>query len=152
MESAEALFILSTKKESSEKLGFIDFNGFLWAINASYYSMFYLARALLEHQKIKLKSEQSIHALTFDALVYYFLLNGKLQKKLIEDLEHAKEEATQLLAQKRAEELIESYLSEKSKRAVFTYEIGTKAMESKAKTSLLRAKRFNKEIRSVLKK
>lgn len=150
LETADALFKLSTELSSSEKLGFVNFNGFLWVINASYYSMFYLARALIEKNKLKLNTEQSIHALTFDVLVYFFFLTGRLKRILIDDLEYAKDEATQLLGQKKAEELINSYMSEKSKRAEFTYETGKRAMEAKAKTSLERAKRFNQEIRKII--
>lgn len=123
----------------------------MWVINASYYSMFYIARALLEKEGIKFKSDQSIHALTFDALIYYFYLTGKLQKKLFEYYLEAKEEATELLGKQKADELIEGYFYEKRKRASFTYEVGELALQNKAKTSLIRATRFNKEIRRIIK-
>jgi uncharacterized protein (UPF0332 family) len=152
LDSADVLFRLSTEESSRESMGLESLNGFLWVINASYYSMFYLARALLENEGVKLKAEQSIHALAFDALVYYFFLNGKLQKRLIDDLEDAKEEASQLLGQKKAKELIDNYMSEKSKRAAFTYETGIRAMEAKAKTSLERAKTFSSEINRIIKR
>ena len=47
--SARALFDLSTNQKMQEYAGYPNFDGFLWVINASYYSMFYMARALLEH-------------------------------------------------------------------------------------------------------
>lgn len=109
-----------------------------------------MARALLEHAGIKIKSDLSIHALTFDALVYFFFITGKLQKKLFEYYVAAKEDTAELLGQQRAGELIEEYFYEKGKRAAFTYEIGEHAMENKAKTSLQRATKFNKEIRRIL--
>ena len=61
-----------------------DYNGSLWVINASYYSMFYTVRALLESARIKLGSDLSIHALAFDALVYFFHETKKLEKRLCE--------------------------------------------------------------------
>lgn len=48
-------------------------------MNASCYSMFYMVRALIESEGIKLETGQSIHMLTFDALVSFFYLTEKLQ-------------------------------------------------------------------------
>ncbi|MBI2671376.1 hypothetical protein HYX16_00410 [Candidatus Woesearchaeota archaeon] len=147
LQSAQCLFEISTKHDYK---GYDDLAGFLWVINAGYYSMFYTARALLENAGIKLKKELSIHLLTFDALVYYFYLTGKLQKQLVEYYALAQEESIELLGQKKADELIQEYFYEKGKRAAFTYEIGGYAMENKAKTSLQRAAKFNIEIRKIL--
>jgi len=150
LEAAKLLFDVSTKNNLRNSLGFTDFNGFLWVINASYYSMFYMARALLESEGIKIKTELSIHAFTFDAVVYYFYLTSKLQKKLIEDFSDAREEASEILGKEKARELIEDYYHEKKKRATFTYEMGAIAMQNKANTSLERAKRFSEEIRKMI--
>ena len=150
LDSAKLLFEVSTKNNLKNSLGFVDFNGFLWVINASYYSMFYTARALLENEGIKIKTELSIHAVIFDALIYYFYLTDKLQKKFIEDFAEAKEEASEILGEEKAKELIEDYFYEKKKRALFTYEMGAIAMQNKAQTSLERAKRFNEEIRKII--
>src|SRR3989338_3016150 len=150
IDSAKALLELSTNSEKRKSLGFTNFNGLLWVVNASYYSMFYMARALLENAGIKLKADLSIHALTFDALVYYFYLTGKLQKQLFEFYVAAKEDVAELLGQQRAGAMIQEYFYEKRKRASFTYETGEHAIESKAKTSLQRATKFNKEIRRMI--
>jgi uncharacterized protein (UPF0332 family) len=150
LNSAKLLFEVSTKNELKSTTGFPDFNGFLWVINSSYYSMFYMARALLEKEGIKIKTDLSIHAVIFDALVYYFYLTGKLQKKLIEDFIEAKKEVSEILGEEKAKELIEDYFYEKKKRATFTYEMGAIAMQNKAQTSLERAKRFNEEIRKII--
>ncbi len=152
LNSARALFVISTNKDYQMYTGNVGLRGFLWVINASYYSMFYMARALLESERIRIKSDLSIHALTFDALVYYFYLTGKLQKKLFEYYVESREESAELLGQQKAEDLIEDYFWEKGKRSAFTYEIGEFAMQSKAQTSLERAKKFNREIRKIIKK
>ncbi|MFH1249067.1 MAG: hypothetical protein V1660_02855 [archaeon] len=150
LDCAKLLFDASTKKEIQKSIGFPNFNGFLWVINASYYSMFYMARALLESGGIKIKTDESIHLVTFNALVYYFYLTGKIQKSLIEEFDDAGEEASQALGKEKARLLVEDYSYEKAKRGRFTYEMGEIAMQNKAETSLNRAKKFNEEIRKIL--
>jgi len=96
-------------KTCNKKTGYVNFDGFLWVVNAYYYSMFYIARALLENEGIKIKSDLSVHAIAFDAMINFFYLNGKLQKRLIEDFADAKEEASELLGKQKADQLIEDY-------------------------------------------
>lgn len=152
VDSAKALFEISTDPEKQKFLGFTSFNGLLWTVNASYYSMFYMARALLENEGIKIKTDLSIHAVTFDTLVAYFYLTGKLQKELLDDFVEAKEDAAELLGKQKADELIEEYFYEKKKRGTFTYEMGEILVKSKAKTSLERAQKFRREIRKIIEK
>lgn len=152
LDSAQLLYKASTVKEVQAAAGLKDFDGSLWVINASYYSMFYMARALLESEGIRLHGDQSIHVLTFDALVHYFYLSGKLQKRLLELYEVAKDEAGELLGKEKAHALVEDYMHEKRKRGIFTYEMGATVIKTKAKTSLDRASNFNKELLSIIKK
>lgn len=152
LDTAKLLFEVSTKSQLQSTLSFSNFNGFLWVINAGYYSMFYIARALLENNGIKIKTNLGIHAVTFDAFVFYFYLTGKLQKKLVEDFAEASIETSSLLGNEKAKTLIEEYLCEKEKRSTYTYELGEIAMQNKAQTSLNRAKKFNEEIRKILQK
>ena len=114
--------------------------------------MFYLARALLEDEGYKIKTDLSIHAIVFYAFAYYFYINGKLERKLVEDFEEANKEAAEIAGREKAKELIENYFYEKEKRGIFTYDMGMIALENKAKTSLERAKRFSEEIRKMLMK
>lgn len=150
IDSAKALFELSTNYDKSQFLGFTSFNGLLWVVNASYYSMFYMARALLEKEGIKIKTDFSIHAVIFDSIIYYFYLSGKLQKELLDDFIEAKEDASELLGKQKADELMEDYFFEKKKRGTFTYDMGEVLVQSKAKTSLERAQRFRREIKKML--
>ena len=106
IDSAKALYEISIDSEKQKLLGFTSFNGLLWVVNASYYSMFYMTRALLENEGIKIKTDLSIHAVTFDTLVSQFYLTGKLQKELLNDFIEAKEDATELLGKQKADELI----------------------------------------------
>ena len=152
VDSAKVLFELSTNPKKQESLGFTSFNGLLWVVNASYYSMFYMARALLENGGIKIKADLSIHAVTFDAMIYYFYLTGKLQKEFLEDFIEAKEDAVELLGKQKADELMEDYFFEKKKRGIFTYDMGMVLVESKAKTSLERAQKFRRELKKIIDK
>ena len=70
LDTAKLLFDVSVNSDLKRSMGLLDFNGFLWVINASYYSMFYMARALLEDKGIKIKTDFSIHIIAFDALIY----------------------------------------------------------------------------------
>ena len=148
--SAKGLLSLTKNKKFQELTGTEGLKGSLWVINASYYSMFYAVRALLANSGIKLRSGQSIHLLTFDALIHFFYQSQKLEKNFCEIFAEAQEEAYELLGKKKADDLVEEYFWEKRKRGIFTYETGEIAMLSKAETSFERAKRFNAEIRAIL--
>jgi uncharacterized protein (UPF0332 family) len=150
LNSANVLFDVSTKKDLQAGMGHPGFDGYLWVINASYYSMFYTVRALLENEGIKLRSDMSIHLVAFDAMVHFFYVTGKLQKRLVEYFAESREEAAELLGHEKAEELIHDYFSEKRKRGIFTYEMGQFAIESKARTSLERAGKFYEEIERII--
>ena len=150
LRTARCIYDMSTNQDYQKYTGYEGLKGFLWVINASYYSMFYMARALLENEGIKLIPDLSIHALTFDALINYFYLTGKLQKRLFEQYIEAQEEANELLGKQKADELMEEYFWEKGKRGKLTYETEEFAIQSKAKTSLDRATKFNTEIRMII--
>jgi len=150
LDSAKLLFDVSADEKLKKDLGFLKFDGFLWVINASYYSMFYLARALLESKGINVKTDLSIHSVVFDALVYYFYLTGRIERKFIEEFNEAGLEASEVLGKEKAKALMDSYSNEKEKRGRFTYEMGEVAMKNKAQTSLERAKGFREEIRKMI--
>jgi len=152
-DSAKVLMEISSNPKLKESLGYPGFDGYLWVINSSYYSMFYMVKALLENNGIKLKTDsstQSIHQITFQTLVYFFYMNKKLERRLIEDFQEASQESGEILGKEKAKKLIEEYESEKEKRGRFTYELGQTAMQNKAKTSLERARFFNQEIKKIL--
>lgn len=133
-----------------------DFESYLWVIVSSYYSMFYAATALLASQEIRLTG-QIVHKVTGDALIHFFVPNAKLAK-LLEDYEETKAVGLELIGreelmksmQKRADELIVAYESERKKRSKFQYDIGVQAKRGYAQTSLERAKEFTFEITKVL--
>ncbi|MBI4453621.1 hypothetical protein HY636_03165 [Candidatus Woesearchaeota archaeon] len=151
---------ISFKSDVKKRFGFIDdnFEAYLWVINTSYYSMFYMAGALLASISIKIKSEIGIHKKTFETLVYYFYLNKRIAKHYLDEFEEAQTECQELLGreepialmQRKAKELILKYDSEMEKRSTFTYEMGQKTKSTKAITSLERAAEFYNECLKIL--
>ena len=142
--------------KSTLKVG-SDFESYLWVIVSSYYSMFYAATALLASQGIR-ATGQIVHKVTGDALIHFFVSNEKLAK-LLEQYEEAKAVGLELIGreelmksmQKKANELIVAYESERKKRSKFQYDIGIQAKRGYAQTSLNRAKEFVFEISKILK-
>jgi len=116
--------------------------------------MFYMAGALLAKSGIKVKSSIGVHEKTFQAFVYYFYLTKKIAKQYVEEFEEAQKESNELLGmmQQRVKDLMLKYDFEMDKRAKFTYNIGLKAKESKALTSLSRAIEFYNECLRIMDK
>lgn len=114
----------------------------LWVIVISYYSMFYIANAVLYKFGYKIGSKIS-HKITSDALIVF--VRNKLKQKLIEDYETATKEALII-----SNNLIENFEYERRKREIFQYETTEKIKKAKAKTSLKRAEEFSKEIEKLL--
>ncbi len=160
LQTARIVWEVSNQQRIKQQFIFIDdsFEAYLWVINPSYYSMFYMAGALLAGEGIKINSEIGVHKKTFETLVYYFYLTNRLPKYLVELFEAAQQESMELLGKEellasmraKAMELMKSYEYEMGKRSVFTYEIGEIAKRQKAETSLQRAQEFYNELKRVL--
>ncbi len=118
----------------------------LWVIVCSYYAMYYYANAVLLKLGYKV-GEKIVHKVTSDALIVY--ARGKLRESLIEEYEQTKEEALNLAGIK-ADSLIESFEFERNKRSLIQYKTIEIEKQSKAKTSLQRAKEFAKEMDKLL--
>ncbi|MDA3836864.1 MAG: HEPN domain-containing protein [Nanoarchaeota archaeon] len=120
---------------------------YLWVIVSSYYSMFYMANAVLLNMGYRIGKE-SVHAVTNEALITLVLKN--LRKELLSEYGKIMEDVLSISSSK-ATEIIKSYSNERNKRAIFQYEISEDIKERKAKTSVQRAKEFNFEMRKLLK-
>lgn len=118
----------------------------LWVIVCSYYAMYYYANAVLLKFGYK-AGDKIVHKVTSDALIVY--IRGKLKESLIEEYEQTKEEALNLAGMK-ADLLIESFEFERNKRSMIQYKTIEVEKQSKAKTSLQRAKEFAKEMDKLL--
>lgn len=119
---------------------------YLWVIVSSYYSMFYMANAVLLGLGYKIK-DKIVHKVTSDALIVLVL--DKLKKELLEDYETIKDDALEI-ASVKAENVISHYELEKEKRSVFQYNMLEQTKENKARTSLKRANEFLFELRKIM--
>ena len=120
---------------------------YLWVIVIAYYSMFYMANALLLQYGYKTQ-DKIAHKVTSDALIVLVL--DKLKKELLEDYETIQKDALEI-ASAKAESVIESYSLELDKRSTFQYNMLEQTKESKARTSLKRASEFVFELKKLLK-
>jgi uncharacterized protein (UPF0332 family) len=119
---------------------------YVWVVVISYYSMFYIANAVLLELGYK-TGDKVVHKVTNDALIV--LVIDKLKKGLLEEYETAKEDALDI-ASIKSDEIIESYGLEMSKRSRFQYEMTESIQEQKANTSLKRARQFMLEMKKLL--
>jgi uncharacterized protein (UPF0332 family) len=117
---------------------------YLWTIVCSYYSMFYISSAVLYNQGYK-TTDKIVHKVTADALIVF--VRNKLKKKLISDYEEAQNDA---LAIMKADEMIYHFDKEREKRGRIQYSTTETAKQSKAKTSLERAREYYKEIYELI--
>ena len=122
-----------------------NFSG-LWVIVCSYYTMYYYANAVLLKLGYKV-GEKIVHKVTSDALIVY--VRQKLKESFIEQYEEMKEEALNLAGIK-ADALLESFEFERNKRSTIQYKTLDIEKQSKAKTSLQRAKEFAREMEKLL--
>lgn len=118
----------------------------LWVIVISYYSMYYIANAVLYKIGYKIGPKVS-HKVTSDALIV--LARNKLKKNLLEEYEEAKDDALEIIGRK-TDEILDDFDKEMEKRSVFQYESTEEIKHAKAKTSLERAKKFIFEMKKLL--
>src|SRR3989344_5887046 len=119
---------------------------YLWVIVCSYYSMFYIANAVLLTLGYK-TSDKIVHKVTSDTLIVPVL--DRLKKELLEEYEKIRDDALEI-ASSKAEDIIKSYDFEMDKRSRFQYQMSEEVKEQKAKTSLERAKEFIFEMKKML--
>jgi uncharacterized protein (UPF0332 family) len=114
----------------------------LWVVVSGYYSMFYMACAFLYKLGYKTKGEL-VHQVVNESLIVQ--ARHKLKNYLLENYNEEKEKALAIV-----DTHLDNYESEKAKRASFQYETTEEIKESKAKTSLERAKEFYGLLREIL--
>ena len=105
--------------------------------------MFYIACAYIYKRGYKSKGE-IVHQVINESLV--ILARNDIEKHFLEEYEEEREKALSA-----SENLLKDYEYEKAKRSRFQYETTEEIKESRAKTSLERAKNFIAVIRQLLK-
>ncbi len=148
---------LASEDESVKNVLKVDpeFESYLWVIVCSYYSMFYAATAILARRGVKAMG-QIVHKVTADALIHYFVSNDRLAR-LLEQYEEAEMVGLELVGrdellkrmQRKADELIVAYESERRMRSKFQYDVGVQAKRGYAQTSLERAREFVFEVNKI---
>jgi len=147
-ESAKSMYIQNADlsiKLASECMK-SELNPHLWIIVMSYYSMFYVANAVLLELGYKTGSKIA-HKVTNDALIV--LVMDKLKKGMIDEYESAQEDAMEI-ASVKSEEIIDNFQLEMNKRSKFQYNMGEIVKEQKAKTSIRRAQEFFIEMKKLI--
>jgi uncharacterized protein (UPF0332 family) len=124
----------------------LEIKPYLWVIVCSYYSMFYIANAVLLKLGYKM-GEEDVHRVTNEALIA--IIFERIKRSLLEEYEEAMENALEI-ASSKANELFENYEREKSKRKIFQYDMDEEIKKGKAETSLKRAKEFIFEIKKLI--
>ncbi len=119
---------------------------YIWVVVISYYSMFYIANAVLLELGYK-TGDKVAHKVTNDALIV--LVMDKIKKGLLEEYENAKEDALEI-ASIKSDEIIAFYGLEMDKRSRFQYDMTESIQEQKANTSLKRARQFMLEMKKLL--
>ncbi|MBI4918466.1 hypothetical protein HY837_00940 [archaeon] len=118
----------------------------IWVVVISYYSMFYIANAVLLELGYK-TSDKIVHKVTNEALIV--LIMDKIKKGLLEEYENLRADALEI-ASIKSDEIISFYELELDKRSRFQYNMTESNQEQKANTSLTRAKQFMLEMKKLL--
>ncbi|MFW6383593.1 MAG: hypothetical protein ACOCZQ_03025 [Nanoarchaeota archaeon] len=168
LNTALALKNLMEDKILCEKVLNAQFNASLWIINASYYSMFFLAQVLLSRDGKKLpKGTKDTHKTLVLAVLYYYLIKGSgLEGKNIDwkdiketrmskafvRLRQSQNDAEELLQINRAKGAVDTLKSELDKRNQFTYQTTADIELKYAKTSVRRAREFRTTVLEYMEK
>ncbi|MFH1211947.1 MAG: hypothetical protein V1659_03390 [Candidatus Woesearchaeota archaeon] len=123
-----------------------DYQPYLWVIVVSYYSMFYIANAVLLEIGYKVGDRIS-HKIASDCLIVF--IRQRLKKELLEDYESTKEEALEFISSK-TDSIIGLLDLERAKRSNAQYQMSEDVKKKKAITSLNRAKEFVFEMKKLI--
>jgi uncharacterized protein (UPF0332 family) len=116
----------------------------LWVVVTSYYSMFYMACAYLYKLGYK-PGDEIVHQVVNESLIVQG--RHKIKNHILGNYSEEKDNALIIV-----DNYLDDYEREKAKRASFQYQTTEEIKESKAKTSLNRAKEFIELIREILEK
>jgi uncharacterized protein (UPF0332 family) len=135
--TASMIFEISKNKEKKIAMGVGEnYDGSMWVVVACYFSMFYMASALLAKKGIKI-GRIDTHRNVRDAFLHVYIANHTIDRELGVDYSEAKE-------------LAEDLISEREKRSKYQYEVGSSILEKDAVTSLKRARNFFEKTRLLI--
>ena len=140
---AEALLRLSEDKKEKKDFDINeDMTFYSGAISHAYYCIFYSAKAILATKSIK-TSAPEIHKKTFDEFKKHFVDTGIIDTELLKIYK------SMII---RADDLLDIFSIEKSKRGDFTYKTISQANRKPAEESLKNAQMFTSNIFKILSK
>src|SRR3989338_1775799 len=135
--TASALHDVSQSSDLKKALRLADsYDGNAWTIVASYYSMFYVASALVALKDLKVVGGSS-HLLTKSAFLRLYIENKVLAARLG-------------LSYDETERLAPAFLSERENRERAQYEIAASVIQRDAERSLENARSFFEKIRPLI--
>jgi len=135
--TAGLLFDITKDKAKREATKIDDsYNGNMWVIVSAYFSMFYMASALLAKKGIKV-GRVDTHKHVKNAFLHVYIANHFIDHALGIDYTESKEIAEDLMA-------------ERKKRSKYQYNVGTKVLETDAELSLKRARNFFEKCRMLV--
>ena len=137
LSTAGILFEVSESNDKKKYLGIEKaYDAYLWVVVSSYYSMFYMASALIAKKGINV-GEESTHKNVKNAFLRLYIENGFLEKRLGIDYNECKE-------------IAEDLMRERDKRSKYQYDVGQSALIKDAKLSLERARNFFDKTRTLV--
>ena len=113
------------------------YNGCMWVVVSSYFSMFYMASALLAKKGLKV-GRIDTHKHVKSAFLHVYIANHFLENSVGIEYMEAKKLAEDLMAARR-------------NRSKYQYNVGNMALEADAGLSLKRARNFFEKTRQALK-
>ena len=137
LSTAGILYQVSSDSKNKAALRIDDsFDCYMWAIVTCYYSMFYMASALIAKKGIKV-GRTDVHKNVKNAFLRLYIENSDLERRLGIDYTQCKEMAQDLM-------------QERDKRSKYQYNIGKPAMKRDAEQSLKRARNFFEKTRKII--
>lgn len=132
--TAKPIFLKNSKQSLKAAKLLFDNNIYLWTIVCSYYSMFYIAQAVLLSLGYK-TTGKIVHKVTAEAL------KDIIKPKLLKIFQEIQDEALEI-AEIKSENLVKSFEYERRKRNYIQYNTTEQDIRNKAETSIKRAKEF----------
>lgn len=137
---AESALKISKSSQLKEELGLFEEDTFYsGTITHAYYTIFFATKALLLKSNIKTRSP-NVHKATLDAFAKYWVINSKLDVKLLEIYKSN---------MVKADTLLNLLVTEREKRGRFTYKKMPDANKQPAEQSLNNAEEFLRHTRRI---
>ncbi|MFH1977965.1 MAG: HEPN domain-containing protein [Candidatus Aenigmatarchaeota archaeon] len=135
--TANLLYQISNNSEDKTSLKIDEsYGSYMWVIVTCYYSMFYMASALISKKGVKVGSSDA-HKNVKNAFLRLYIENSDLERRLGMEYTQCKEIAHDLM-------------QERNKRSKYQYDVGLNVLKRDAEMSIKHAKNFFEKTRKVI--